>query len=356
MKATLVSVVLAVRNEEQFIARTLEAVLRQDYPREAMEIIVVDGASEDRTVDVIQSLDIDRRVRVVANPRHIQAAGLNLGIEQARGDIVVRVDGHTILEPDYVSQCVAALAETGASNAGGRMEPLGLSRTGQAIAAAGTTPFAVPTAFHVSMTAQYTDTVYMGAWPRTTLLAAGGFDEQLRTNEDYELNYRIRRAGGRVYLSPAIRSTYVCRQTLPALARQYASYGVGKAVMLRKHPASLRVRQLVAPAFVAALAGGLVLWPFIPPARVLLLAMLASYAALSLAFSVSAVAQSDGDWRLVWRLPLVYLTIHMCWGSGFWWGMLVGLVESGAQRRRGSADLRPSIAREALGFEEHHGL
>src|SRR5260370_23963238 len=174
MSAAVVSIILAVRNEERFIARTLDAVLRQEYPLEALEIIVADGASDDGTVDAIRALDVAGRIRIIPNPRRIQAAGLNLAMQQARGDIIVRVDGHTVIASDYVRQCVALLDQTGAWNVGGRMHPIGLMPMGRAIAAAGTTPFPGPSPFHVSSTAPYTDTVYIGARPRPVLLATGG--------------------------------------------------------------------------------------------------------------------------------------------------------------------------------------
>src|SRR6185437_6462345 len=172
--------------------------LSQQYPPERIEALIADGQSDDRTRAVIASLPGAERVRVIENPQRRQAFGLNLALRQARGDIIVRVDGHTIIAPDYVRQCVQALAESGAVNVGGRMEPYaepqGATPMGRAIAAAGASRFGVPTAFHVSATPQYTDTVYLGAWPRDALLAVGGFDERLRVNEDYELNYRLRRA------------------------------------------------------------------------------------------------------------------------------------------------------------------
>ncbi len=179
------------------------------------------------------------------------------------------------------------------------------------------------------------------------MLALGGFDEHLRTNEDYELNYRIRRAGGRVYLSPALRSSYICRQTLPMLARQYLSYGVGKADMLRKYPTSLRLRQFIAPAFVAVLVSSLAFWLINPVTRVLLLTALLSYCLLSVAFSFSAVwlRRPERALGLFWRLPLVYLTIHLCWGTGFW----LGLFSSAIRRRERAHEGAPGSTRGTAG-------
>lgn len=322
MTEPFVSVIMPVRNEEAFIARSLGAVLTQDYPLERFEALIADGESDDRTREVIASLPGAERVRIIENPQRRQAFGMNAALRHAHGEIIVRVDGHTIIAPDYVRQCVRALRESGAVNVGGRMEPQGATPMGRAIAAAGASRFGVPTAFHVSDQPQFTDTVYLGAWPREALLAVGGFDERLRVNEDYELNVRLREAGGRIYLSPAIRSTYFGRQTLRALARQYYTYGWGRTHTLKLHPRSLKPRQLVAPLFVAALLIGGALAPLHVVARLAWVSLLAAYALASLAASVQ-VARREG-WALLPRLPLVFATMHLAWGLGFWRGVLFG--------------------------------
>jgi hypothetical protein len=218
---------------------------------------------------------------------------------------------------------VDALATSGAQNVGGAMTPVGISEMGKAIAAATGSAFAVPTPFHTGHTGRYTDTVYLGAWPRDVFERLGGFDEPLTPNEDYELNHRIRAAGGRIYLSPAIRSHYYGRQTLAALARQYYHYGLGKTRTLRKAPASLRPRQLVAPLFVLTLVAAPLLTLMAHTlGQALWLGVLLSYLAVNLVVSAS-IARRSGIWML-WRLPLVFATIHVLWGLGFWAGWLPG--------------------------------
>jgi succinoglycan biosynthesis protein ExoA len=313
-----VSVVLPVRNEETFIARCLTAVLSQDYPPEKVEVLIADGMSEDRTVEIVQSLPGAERVQIIANPHRLQAIGLNTVIPRTHGEVIVRVDGHTIIESDYISQCVNALWVTGAQNTGGRMDPVGITPMGKAIAIAGKSPFAVPTAFHVSTKAQFTDTVYMGAWPRQVFNEIGLYAPDLIANEDYELNYRIRQAGGYIYFTPLIRSRYYNRQSLCELAQQYFTYGKWKVEMLRRHPRSLRVRHLAAPAFVAAIAGGLLLLPF-RHLSWLGFFIAALYLAANLIASLHAAIRSD--WRFILRLPVVFFVIHMAWGSGFWAGI-----------------------------------
>jgi len=234
-----ISIIMPIRNEENFIARSLGAVLAQDYPKEKMEIIIADGISNDATLDIIEKLSQGEQIRIVSNPRHIQSAGLNAAIKLAQGEFIIRIDGHTIIAPDYVRQCVEILQMTQAQNVGGPMNPVGDTSMGKAIAAAGKSFFAVPSAFHISQQAQYTDTVYLGAWPREVFDRIGGFCENCGVNEDYELNVRIRQSGGKIYFSPDIRSLYFGRQTLQALMRQYHRYGRSKVMTLRKHPQSL---------------------------------------------------------------------------------------------------------------------
>lgn len=317
---SLVTVIMPIRNEEEFIARSLGAVLQQDYPAERIEVLIADGMSDDNTLAVIRSLPGAERVRVIANPDRLQAPGMNRAINEARGEIIIRVDGHTVIAPDYVRQCVQALTKTGADNVGGAMDPVGMTPMGKAIAAAGKSPFAVPTAFHVSRTAQYTDTVYMGAWRRDVFERVGLYDETFKINEDYELNYRIRKAGGKIYFTLEIRSEYYGRQTLGALARQYFRYGVGKTRTLRAHPASIKPRQLVAPVFVLGLIAGALLSLISPLFTLLWLAGIALYGVVDAIFSLRAAPPGEPGTRL--RIPVVFLTIHLAWGAGFWVGWL----------------------------------
>jgi cellulose synthase/poly-beta-1,6-N-acetylglucosamine synthase-like glycosyltransferase len=201
----------------------------------------------------------DPRVRILSNPGRIQARAMNAALDTARGDVIIRVDGHTIVAPDYISRCVYHLQATGAENVGGPQRAAGTTPMGRAIAAAYRSTFSVPSRFTVSQHPEYVDTVYMGAWPHRVFERVGRFDGTLAVNEDYEFNYRIRQVGGRIYLSPDIRSEYYGRQTFGALWQQFFRYGGWKFKVLVKHPASARPRHFVAPAFVVALSGGALL-------------------------------------------------------------------------------------------------
>ena len=318
-KVLMVSVIMPVRNEEEFIERSLGAVLNQDYPHEQMEFLIADGLSNDNTLVIVKKMAGAEKIKIIQNHRRIQSAGLNEAIKEATGEIIIRIDAHTIVAPDYVRQCVLALQTSGAHNVGGPMDPCGLTPMGRAIAAAGKSAFAVPSVFHVSQKAQFTDTVYMGAWPKQVLVNVGMFNVNYDINEDYELNYRIRRAGGKIYFSPAIHSQYYGRQKLSELGRQYFRYGKSKIRTLREHPASLRLRQLVAPAFVVFVLSIIPLGAFDSALIKWWLSSLMIYCLLDLYFST----RLGKAWRMIWRMLFVFPTIHLAWGSGFWIGLLV---------------------------------
>jgi glycosyltransferase involved in cell wall biosynthesis len=317
-----VSILLPIRNEEAFIERCLGAILAQDYPSGQIHVLIADGMSTDRTREIIASMPDQQRITVLDNPAMLQASGLNLAIQQATGEVLVRVDGHTIIAADYVRQCVKILQETGADNVGGPMDPVGETAIGRAIAAAGKSPFGVPTAFHVSSKAQYTDTVYLGAWPRQIFERVGLFSQTAVPNEDYEMNVRIRKTGGKIYLSPAIRSQYFGRQTFDALAHQYRRYGGGKLRTLREHPGSLKLRHLVAPVFFAYLViGGVASLIGLLAGSLNLLALwtlgLVVYGLLAAIFAQLAARRAE-EADLWPAVALTFFIMHVSWGLGFW--------------------------------------
>ncbi len=319
----LVTVIMPVRNEARWIAHSVRAVLNQDYSPERVEILIADGCSDDQTVSIVRGLGHAGRIHILANSQQTQSAGLNRALEIASGDVIVRVDGHTVIAPNYLRCCVESLCVTEAECVGGSIEPVGITTMGQIIAAACKSPFAVPTVFRVSRQSQDADTVYMGAWPRRVFDAGMRFDESLSVNEDYEFSYRLRKAGGRIFFSSELCSEYHGRQSLPALAHQYFRYGFWKSKTLIKHPLSLRIRQLVAPAMTAFLILCAFLSQFNPVFSLLWLSGAAAYSAANLAFSLT-IARQKGWWMLP-GLPLAFLSIHLCWGSGFWLGLFYHL-------------------------------
>ncbi len=317
-----VSVILPARNEARFIERTLAAVLAQDYPADRLEVLVAEGGSEDGTRRLVEGLcEKDHRLRLIDNPSRIVATGLNRAIRAARGDVIVRVDGHTVIATDYVRHCVAELERTGADNAGGRMRARGMTPFGEAVALATSSRFGVGGAhFHYLEDEAWVDTVYLGAWRREVFARVGLFDEGMVRNQDDEHNYRLRANCGRILLSPKIRSEYFGRSTARSLARQYFQYGLWKVRVLQKHSAMMRPRQFAPPLFVLALGAALIGSLFLPLARLVLVLVAGSYLVANSAASIG-VAGGHG-WRHLARLPLIFAILHLAYGSGF----LVGLI------------------------------
>jgi len=225
-----VSIILPIRNEARYIERTFNAVIGQDYPTNRMEILVVDGMSIDGTREIL--IHITRwaphlSIQILDNPQKIVPPALNIGLQCASGDIVIRVDGHCEIAPDYVSRCVQLLQENAADGVGGPIETIGEDQLSQTIALAMGSPFGVGgSAFRtVKDRAMLVDSVPFPAYPRQIIEKAGLYDEELARNQDDEYNYRIRKLGGKILLSPDIRSRYYSRASLCKLWRQYYQYG-----------------------------------------------------------------------------------------------------------------------------------
>ena len=319
-----VSVLMPVRNDASHIERSLSAVLRQDYPRDRMEIIVADGLSDDGTRDVIEAFQLQNpNVRLIDNPGKIVSTGLNTALRVAKGEIIIRVDGHCEVASDYVRLCVAHLTEADIDCVGGPLETLGETYVASAIAAAMSSTFGVGgAAFRVGTQAdRLVDTVAFPAYKRETIRQAGDFDEELVRNQDDEYNYRVRKLGGRILLSPDIRARYYSRSSLFKLWKQYLQYGYWKVRVMQKHPLQMQLRQFVPALFIIALGALLTTAPFLVVNQWLLLATLIAYTVLCLAASVSAAAKTD--WRLLPLLPIAFTIIHFAYGSGF----LLGLIK-----------------------------
>jgi succinoglycan biosynthesis protein ExoA len=321
----LVSVVLPVRNEAAFIVRSLGAVLGQDYPHELMEVLLVDGMSSDGTRE--KAMGAAARVpsiafRILDNPRRIAPTALNVGVLEARGDVVVRVDGHCEVAPDYVSRCIETLAATGAAGVGGPIETVGETSVARAIAAAMSSRFGVgDSGFRTGTSVRReTDTVAFPAYPRVVLDKSGPFDEELVRNQDDEYNYRLRERGGRIVLDPAIRSRYWSRASLRSLWRQYLQYGYWKVRVMQKHPRQMRPRQLVPALFVGTLLALGVAAPVWHPATWALAVVGAGYLAATLTASFFVAAGSG--WSQLVLLPAVFAALHFGYGLGFLGGLV----------------------------------
>lgn len=327
---TTVTIILPIRNEAESVARTLDSVLGQDYPAQLMELLVVDGMSGDGTPEIVSKLLEGARMpaRLLKNPGRIVPTGLNIALRQARGDVIIRVDGHTVIAPDYIRQCVEALQSTGAENVGGRMDGVGANPFGRAVAVATSSPFGVGGGrFHVSDREEWVDTVYLGAFPRRVFEEVGLFDEELVRDQDDEFNYRLRAAGGRVLLHPKIKSEYSVRSSPGSLWRQYFQYGFWKIRVLQKHPRQMSLRQFVPPAFVLGLLLSFSVFSLqssvisLPSSILRRLSLLIPLLYLFANLAASLITSRSRGWEHLPRLPLVFAILHVGYGLGF----LVGL-------------------------------
>lgn len=313
-----VSVIIPAYNEEKYIARCLESVIAQDYPAELMEVLVADGRSEDRTREII--LDYGRRypyIKLVDNPGRKQVIALNIMIGMSTGEFIVRMDAHSLYEPDYVSQCIELLLNTDASNVGGVQKAIGTTYVQKAIALAMSSPFGVGNAyFRYKDEQMYVDSVFLGAWRRETLIELGGYNDEYDINEDYEINYRLRKMGGKILLSPKIKCSYFVRGSLKKLAIQYFKYGMWKVKTLGEHPQSLVYRQLIPVLFVLSLLASLILLFIRWPAGLVIPAV---YLAVSLLFSARiSIAQGL---KYFFILPVIFAMLHLSYGIGFLFGL-----------------------------------
>ncbi|MET8137120.1 MULTISPECIES: glycosyltransferase family 2 protein [unclassified Streptomyces] len=313
VRSPAVSVIMPVLNEERHLRGAVQAILAQRYDGE-MEVVIAIGPSTDRTDEIAAELvREDPRVHTVPNPTGRTPAALNAAIKASRHPVVVRVDGHGILSPNYIATAVRLLEETGAQNVGGIMHAEGENDWEHAVAAAMTSKIGVGNAaFHTGGEAGPAETVYLGVFRREALEQQGGYNEEFIRAQDWELNFRIREAGGLIWFSPELKVSYRPRPSVKALAKQYKDYGRWRHVVARYHEGSINLRYLAPPAAVCAIAAGVVVgaaltpWAFVVPAG-----YLAAIAAGSLP------AGKGLPFRARLQIPVALATMHMSWGWGF---------------------------------------
>ena len=314
---TPITIILPTLNERSHIRDCLDSLKKQDYPN-IVEILVVDGGSSDGTQEIVTA--DGGSVRLVDNPKMTAAAAMNIGIKESTTDVYVRVDAHTLYATDYVSRSVATYDESKAQVVGGPMRPTGTNPFGRAVAAVTSSPLGVgPGRFHYSEKLEEVETVYLGIFDAEFVQNVGGYDEtNLQwASEDQELNYRIRRAGGKILLDPNIRSTYFPRDTPRALARQYHNYGMCKASTLAKHKRLPYLRPMVPAIMVAAFFMWVALMLLIGNVLLLPLPLIAYLAAvLIIGFKMSKVRGVTPH-----RVAFAMAICHWCYGFGFWRGV-----------------------------------
>jgi len=324
--ATPVSVIMPVLNEERYLEESVRGVLEQEYAGD-LELVLAIGPSRDRTADIARALaDGDERIRLVENPAGRTPRALNAAIAASRHKYVVRVDAHSSVPPGYLRDVVQLLEATGAANVGGMMRVEGDTSFGRAVAVAMSSPLGIGgSRFHVGGQPGPARTVYLGAFRRDVLVEVGGFDEHFVRAQDWELNYRIRRAGHTVWFTPEIAVTYRPRRDFRGLARQFFGSGQWRRQIVNAHPETASFRYLAAPVVTAVVLLGMLLGLSglvgaalgLPGALWLTAGLLSplGYVAGVLVASWSMAGGLSARARIL--LPLVVMTMHLSWGTGF---------------------------------------
>ncbi|MEU5315134.1 glycosyltransferase family 2 protein [Streptomyces sp. NPDC021056] len=331
-----VSVIMPVLNEERHLRGAVQAILAQEYAGE-MEVVIALGPSKDRTDEIAAELvretaSDSKRVHTVPNPTGRTPAALNAAIKASRHPIVVRVDGHGMLSPNYIATAVRLLEETGAQNVGGIMHAEGENDWEHAVAAAMTSKIGVGNAaFHTGGEAGPAETVYLGVFRRAALEQQGGYNEEFIRAQDWELNFRIREAGGLIWFSPELKVSYRPRPSVKALAKQYKDYGRWRHVVARYHSGSINLRYLAPPTAVCAIAAGIVVGAALTP---LGFVIPGGYLAAIVLGSLPAGRGLSLKARL--QIPVALATMHMSWGYGF-------LTSPRSLARRVIASRRPAV-------------
>ena len=305
-----VSVILTVINESRHLRDAISAILSSEYSG-AIEIAVAVGPSTDGTEELVRELQrLDSRIKYVANHSGRTPDGLNAAIAATTNEIIVRVDGHSEITKDYIRKAVNTLAQTGAVNVGGLMAASGKTPFEKSVARAMRSPIGVGSSrFHTGGSAGSVDTVYLGVFRRSAITAIGGYDTRFTRAQDWELNYRLRKAGGTIWFNPELSVTYRPRSNPRALARQYFEYGRWRRVVSRRHKGTANFRYLAPP---LNLIGNLIAVLVAPLSPLALLIPISYLSAIMLA-SV-AIGRS---WQERFFLPIVLIIMHFCWGFGF---------------------------------------
>ena len=313
-KKMLISILMPCYNEEGFISDAIESLV-DDYVKINAEILVLDGISTDYTrekINVLQKKGYP--IRIIDNKKRLQNYGLNIGIKEAKGDIIIRADAHCLYPKDYVKMLVELLETKDAANVGGVMFPMGNNMVQKAIALAMRHPIGVGNAsFHLGNFSGYVDTVFLGAFKKSLFDEIGVYDIKNDTNEDAELNLRILKVGKKIYLDSSIRVKYYPRSTFTALIKQYYSYGVGRAYTVSKHRQFTSYRQILPVLLVILFFLSLIAIPLSSLAIIFPLSYLLS---LIIASFFCFKNEKPGLWLRL-NMALAFGIMHLSWGAGF---------------------------------------
>lgn len=320
-KETIVSVVMPIYNEEKYIETCIDSLLLQDYPIDKMEWIFVDGCSQDKTVELLGKYQncYPELIKIYDNPHKIVPYAMNIGIEASRGKYIVRLDAHADYAKDYISKCIYYLECTCAENVGGVAETKANGFMGNSIAKMLSSKFGVGNSqFRTNGESGYVDTVPFGAFKREVFTKYGGYDERLVRNQDNEMNFRIRKNGGKIYLSNDIHFSYYCRDTIRGISRMARQNGMWNVITMKLCPGSMGIRHFVPFMFVASIFGLGILSTLHPVPAVLLRLELVLYCVLDLFFSVKQASNLIESFALIILFPV----FHISYGLGSMLGVV----------------------------------
>lgn len=317
-----VSIIMPIRNEEDYIENSIKSILENDYPKDKIEIIVVDGMSDDETRNIVNSLAKEHdKIRLLDNPRKVVPTAMNIGISEVKGDLFIRIDGHAEIYPDYITNSVNSLRQhPEAWVVGGFIENISESFIGKSIAVAMQSPIAVGNSrFRLGNFEGYVDTLAFGTHHKWVIDKIGTFDEELVRNQDDEFNARIINAGGKIWMSKDIRSKYYSRGSLKKLWRQYFQYGFWRIRTIQKLKKPATIRQVIPLAFVFSFLSLIVASIIFRPLVYLLLAEIILYL-FGLALGAVHVGLKSG---FLYGLmsPVIFIILHFAYGLGGIWGI-----------------------------------
>lgn len=321
----MLSVIVPIYNEEKYIAKCIDSILEQDYPKDDLEIFFVDGMSTDKTREIIAGYAQKYSfIKILDNPRKIVPYAMNTGIKASTGDIIIRLDGHVEYPTNYFSALVKKLKELDADNVGALCEtlPCGASAKELAIAEALSSSFGMGNSyFRIGCNeVKQVDTVPFGCFRREVFDKVGLYDNELIRNQDDELNGRIIKNGGKIYLVPNIVTKYYARDKISKVRRMFYQYGLYKPLVNKKLGSPATIRQFFPLGFVLGIILGALFSCLHWIITAMYISVLVLYAILALYFTTKSVKKT-GNIKLYIYQPLIYLTVHLSYG----WGYLVGI-------------------------------
>lgn len=322
----LVSIIVPIRNEEKYINKCIQSIFKQDYPFENIEVIFVDGLSEDKTNEIVREYveKYPGKIKLLNNPNKTVPYAMNIGIEDSVGEYIVRLDAHSEYSSDYISMCISTIEKTDADNVGGLAITRGHGLIGDAFAKVLSSKFGVGNSgFRTNASSGYCDTVPFGTFKRETFLKYGLYDERLIRNQDYELNYRIRKSGGKIYLNSDIELTYYCRNTISGILKQSYENGKWNVITSKLCPGSMSIRHFIPLFFLLSLMILPILMVFTSVFGWLFAIELGLYFTLATLFSIKIASKVSKTFLILILFPI----FHISYG----WGSLFGLI-SGKSR------------------------